>query len=170
MDEMINKGRPHGGTCWLINNEIDVLLNEILCDCINVVKISINGYIINLIGVYLIFNNNTLVNQSIYESQLSTISNLVETYKSKKEDFILVGDLNGDIMRNSNKFDKTLSKFLVNNNLKYILDTSKLRGCFSYSNNLCNSLIDYIIVGIESPLKYSNCFIDYNINNTSDHN
>jgi hypothetical protein len=97
---------------------------------------------INLIGVYLIFNNNTRTNQCIYESQLSTISSLIDNCKSKHEQFMVLVDFNGDIKRNNNKFDKILAKFLNDNNLKSVLDNNKNMGAFTYSNSVCNSLID----------------------------
>jgi hypothetical protein len=125
---------------------------------------------VNLIGVYLMFNNNTITNQSIYENQLSTISSLIDNCKSKQDDFIVVGAFNGDINRNNNKFDKTLNKFLKENNLISVLDSNKTSGAFTYSNSICNSLIDYILVDKVSLLICSNCFIDYNKDNTSDHN
>ena len=115
--------------------------NEIYNDCINLVKTNINGIVVNLIGVYLMYNNNTTTNQSIYESQLSIVSTLIEEFKYKKEEFLVTGDFNGDILRNINKFDKLLSLFIQKNNLKSCFDAIKNPNPFSYSNSICNLLI-----------------------------
>ena len=170
MQDSYGKGRPHGGTCWLINPEIQIMNNEIYNDCINLVKTNINGIVVNLIGVYLMYNNNTKTNQSIYESQLSIVSTLIEEFKYKKEEFLVTGDFNGDILRNNNKFDKLLSLFIQKNNLKSCFDAIKNLNPFSYSNSICNSLIDYILIDKNSSMRIQNCHIEYNVENTSDHN
>ena len=48
------------------------------------------------------YNNNTNTNQSIYESQLFIVSTLIEEFKYKKEEILIAGDFNGDILRNGN--------------------------------------------------------------------
>ena len=83
MHDNYGKGRPHGGTCWLIRPDIKIIQNEIYNDCINIVKTKINETVINFVGVYLMYNNNTNTNQSIYESQLSNILTLIEEFKHK---------------------------------------------------------------------------------------
>ena len=170
MQDSYGKGRPHGGTCWLINLEIQIMNNEIYNDCINLVKTNINGIVVNLIGVHLMFNNDTKTNQSIYESQLSIVSTLIEEFKYKKEEFLVTGDFNGDILRNNNKFDKLLSLFIQKNNLKSCFDAIKNLNPFSYSNSICNLLIDYILIDKNSSMRIQNCHIEYNVENTSDHN
>ena len=170
MHDNYGKGRPHGGTCWLISPDIKIIQNEIYNDCINIVKTNINETVINFVGVYLTYNNNTNTNQSIYDSQLSNISTLIEEFKHKNEEFIITGDFNGDVVRNKNKFDKTLSSFINKNNLKSCYESSQKVKAFTYSNSICNSLIDYIMIDKKSLIGCKQCFIEYDNENTSDHN
>jgi hypothetical protein len=88
----------------------------------------------------------------------------------KNEEFIITGDFNGDLVRNKNKFDKTLSSFINKNNLKSCFESSLNVNAFTYSNSICNSLIDYIMIDKKSSISCKQCFIEYNNENTSDHN
>ncbi len=116
------------------------------------------------------FNNNSNKNLSIYENQLATIFSLIQQYERKREEYILCGDFNGDIHRNSNKFDKNLSKFTENNNLKSTEGTIANTKSFTFSNSVFNSWIDYIMLKCNSTLRHNDSKIIYNIENTSDHN
>ncbi len=66
-------------------------------------------------------------------------NSLIQQYERKKEEYIICGDFNGDIHRNSNKFDKTLSKFMETNNLKATEEAITNMNSFTFSNCVCNS-------------------------------
>jgi UDP-N-acetyl-D-mannosaminuronate dehydrogenase len=38
MQDSYGKGRPHGGTCWLISPYIIIIHNELYNECINLIK------------------------------------------------------------------------------------------------------------------------------------
>jgi hypothetical protein len=88
MGETLSKGRPHGGTRWAINSNFKTISNEVIDNSINIVTIKVNGLVINLIGVYLMFNNNSNKNLNVYENQLATIFSLSNNMKEKRKSIL----------------------------------------------------------------------------------
>ena len=94
---------------------------------------------ITIIGVYCIYNNNTSEHLKIYDNQLAIISSLCEQLDEENNDYVLIGDFNGDPYRNRYSFDKRLIEFIANNNLLYCYSAKSHD--FTFSNSISNSYI-----------------------------
>ena len=169
MDECYSSGRPFGGLCWFIHKNLKVLKYEFLSNFLTTVTLLLdNNRKMTLIGTYCIYNNNTADHNRIYENQLSVISSLVDQCKDDNTDFILLGDFNADPFRNRYSFDKLFNSFLTENSL--VTSIGAKNHHFTYSNEVCNSCIDHILVDKNSNLHLYDSHIEYNLCNTSDHN
>ena len=123
---------------------------------------------ITIIGVYCIYNNNTSEHLQIFDNQLAIISGSCEQLVEENNDYVLLGDFNGDPYRNRYSFDKLLIEFIANKNLLYCYSAKSHD--FTFSNSISNSCIDHIFMNKSSSTFNESCKIEYNINNTSDHN
>jgi hypothetical protein len=168
MDDTHRIGRPFGGLCWLINNNFEIISYEFISSHLSVIKIKIGNRILAIIGVYCIYNNNTSEHIIIYENQLAIISGICEQLNDENLDYVLLGDFNADPYRNKYVFDKRLNEFITNNNLINCLSIKTHQ--FTYSNAISNSCIDHIFMNHSLNIVNKSCQIEYNINNTSDHN
>ena len=134
----------------------------------SLIKIKIGNRILAVIGVYCFYNNNTLENIIIYENQLAIMSGICEQLNDENLEYVLLGDFNADPYRNKYVFDKRLNEFITNNNLINCLSIKTHQ--FTYSNAISNSCIDHIFMNHSLNIVNKSCQIEYNINNTSDHN
>ena len=168
MDNHNTIGRPFGGLCWLTDSKINIVKYEFISNFLSIVNVLIGEKQIFLLGVYCIINNNTSDNTRIYENQLAIISSLIDQYRDENNDFIILGDFNADPYRNRYSFDKLFNDFLIDNDLELIINNNF--NYFTYSNENFSSFIDHFLTDKNSNLSFLNSKVDFNIQNTSDHN
>ena len=170
MNVSVVRGRPFGGTCWITKKQFNIIKFEMIGDFMSILSIKINNIIIHLIGVYLMYNNNTAQNKSVFDHQIYIINDFIKVTSQKNEDIVLVGDFNADLIRNKTHADKNLIKFCNENNLITVFDTNGNSKDFTFSSESCNSFIDHIFIKIQSCITKKKCWIEYSKINCSDHN
>jgi len=144
MDDAHKSGRPFGCFFWVINADIELVSYDFISSNIRLIKIEANKRLITIIGVYCIYNNNTSEHFQINDNQLEIISSLSEQLDEENNDYVLLGDFNGDPYRNTHSFDKRLILFIANNNLLYCYSAKSHD--FTFSNSISNSCIDHIFI------------------------
>ena len=144
--EVVNKvGRPWGGLFWIIKKEIKILNYEVLEDGISYIEIVINNKNLVIIGSYLTSQSSKIDQKVKYDSQLLIIREKINLCRQENKKFILIGDLNGDILRNKYSNDLKLNHFIRNNKIKSLKNNTNNIN-FSYYKENCKSLIDHVIV------------------------
>ena len=113
------KGRPFGGTLWIIRNNLKIKDYFILSGQISKVVIELNSLeVLVIYGVWLGFDdskNRQNSNQS-FLNNLSILEGEISMNLATETAFVIVGDFNADLHRNR-RFDKHLCNFLNNNSL-----------------------------------------------------
>jgi hypothetical protein len=79
--EINSRGRPFGGTGWIIDKELKIRHQEFINDRLSYTTIEYKNIKWIVIGVYMPFDNNKIDSFSEYETNLSIISELIITYK-----------------------------------------------------------------------------------------
>jgi len=106
-------GRPNGGTCWFINKQIQLISHEDLDpDDHRFSKIRIkdpSSDFIDIIGVWLIYDDGTNEAISTFQSNLSLMAGHLKSTNHKNN--IIIGDFNASFER-GNRFDSNLREFV----------------------------------------------------------
>ncbi len=164
-----SRGGPFGGTGWVIHKDFTILHHR-------------TSYITNeymsikwlIIGVYMPFDNNKIDSYSDYETNLSIISELSNSYKRMGDyNIIIGGDFNADLKRNK-RFDKRLNKFIKKEKLLTHGRLNLSRIDYTYSMNNYTVCLDHIFVlntsqFIKDCLSEIKSIIKEDVINTSDH-
>ena len=101
-----------------------------------------------------------------YDSQLLILTNRIKVCRQNKDKFLLIGDLNGDLIRGKYYNDIKLKEFLVYNELCSLKnEMNKLN--YSFYNSTSHSLIDHAV----TDLRNKECRMEIlnDMENTSDH-
>ena len=167
MDQTWKKGRPWGGLCWIIKNNIKVSNFEILDDGISLIDVKINDTDLTIMGIYLSFNSNKIENSMHFLSQLKIIEGIIIRLRDQRREFLIVGDFNGDLQRSKYSNDKNLISFLKRMNLQTVENDNKEIN-YSYYKGNSKSLIDHAVVDINNRLNIK-VIIEDSKYNTSDH-
>ncbi|RMZ95193.1 hypothetical protein BpHYR1_008745 [Brachionus plicatilis] len=97
---VVNRRRPYGGKCWLVNKNI----NEIEYDFFNsnyaLLRVSIGSRNLNFVGVWVPFDNGSKERLVNFKSFISSLERILEDYKN--ESIILLGYWNCDLNRDRN--------------------------------------------------------------------
>ena len=110
------RGRPFGGKCWVIRNDVNLVSYELFSDIISMIKICDgNGKFIYLFGAWIPFDDGSRERVSELVSAFSLIESYISNYIDPNNDHvILMGDLNCDPSR-CNRFDSIYLHFFNEN-------------------------------------------------------
>jgi hypothetical protein len=174
--EINSRGRPFGGTGWIIDKELKIIHQEFINDRLSYITIEHKNIKWIVIGVYMPFDNNKIDSFSEYETNLSIISELIITYKRMGNyNIVIGGDFNADLKRNK-KFDKCLLKFVKKEKLVIPIfeNVNQSKVDYTYFVNNYNACLDHIFVFntnefINNNLSKIKSMINEDTINTSDH-
>lgn len=95
--QLNHNGRTKGGIAWIVNDNI-----KCKCDHLThrISMLRINGF--TLIGVYMLYNDNTIETLDHYKQDLYIIYNSTIDLKIKPTEVIILGDFNMDPYRKKN--------------------------------------------------------------------
>jgi endonuclease/exonuclease/phosphatase family metal-dependent hydrolase len=168
--ENYNTGRPHGGTAWLIRNNLTSHTKvKFKSDRISTIEIGE----ITIIGVYMHYNKNN--DESLIEQErlmceiLSIITDA--TNRNGNNKIMIIGDFNCDLNRKSS-FDRTLTTTIEKANLICLDHIYTQTIDHTYHMNNCKSRIDHAIINeqMASDIIQTNILSDStHMFNTSDH-
>ena len=95
MEEVRQRGRPHGGICWIIRKNINIISFEFLNEIVSMLNISIqiNNSPINMkiFGVWFPFDDKSLERIASFKQGLSIIES---NFFGNDDHFIIMGDFN----------------------------------------------------------------------------
>ena len=137
-------GHPLGGTGWFVKPHLSKSCSYFQINNI-ISKILIkqqNHPNLHIIGVYLPANK---PHNTAYEDSLEILHNEISKIRMLSENFLVIGDINGDPIRNHSQNDKTLMKFLTINGLDVINISSNNYKIDSYLSNQGSGWLDHVI-------------------------
>jgi len=161
-DEYAGIGRHSGGIGWVVNKKIGKTKVEFINNRISILKVRKKSFI----GVYLTSNNQTPECHIEYQLELNLISRIKRKLEQQGQEVVIIGDFNGDIIRN-NKHDKCFTKFLKDNQVKCfdsITNTSQ-----TWHNVKDSSHVDHIVADINNKSIQSVNILYNDKPNESDH-
>jgi hypothetical protein len=165
-------GRPYGGTCWLIRDNLEVVANENFNNIISLLKIKVNvdGVTQNLFvfGVWIPFDDGSADRLSTFLSTLSLLEAYLDSELMDGDLMAVIGDFNCDLER-SNRFDRLLKKFMSENNLVDTISLFDQEKKYTYEKGDYRSVIDHIICNQCLVSRIEKCAILDDDLNTSDH-
>ena len=109
-NECDRKGRPFGGTCWVVHNSLRVVDHLELSQSVS--KITVEGSSIGrvtLLGVWQPFDDSSHVKLGLLHSTISILENELELDMYPT---LIMGDFNADYFNRNKRFDKIFKKFL----------------------------------------------------------
>ena len=134
-------GRPHGGLCWVIRNNLRIIEYANLSKSLSRVAIEdLKGSRVSIFGIWQPFDDGSIMKYSILQSNLSMLS--AEPRDLSGEDVMIMGDFNADFSRGK-RFDKTFSNFMSEHNFTKIVDLTGVQAP-TYRNKNCCAVIDHI--------------------------
>ena len=165
-----NKGRPFGGQTWFINKNFKIRNYKFVNKNLSFVNIDIKETLkINIIGVYLPFDDNSHNAKIEYDQCLTEI----KAAMVDNELNIIMGDFNADPYR-KRRFDKLLQELINENHLiaSDMINTQVCNFTFSFTNNNIPHYahIDHILISNSNLIHNFQSNIIYSDLNTSDHN
>ncbi|CAF1025656.1 unnamed protein product [Brachionus calyciflorus] len=107
-----SEGRPSGGLAFIVDKNIKCEFYD-LDDRINVLVM--DG--LAIFNVYLTYYDGKLINKFEFSSQIAQLEELVNEYRKKEQEILIVGDFNTDPIKNTHNSSE-LIKFLQKNNLR----------------------------------------------------
>ena len=164
------RGRPFGGTSWVIHNDYEIV-NHINYDrhlsTVEIKPKNLNRESILLIGVWMPFDDGTAETWAKIQVQFSSIQGIIDSLDVQQK-WIMMGDWNMDIKR-TKRADERFKEFLTENYLDICENRFSQDVDFSYFNGDYRSHIDHIICN-EEVVKYTRAckILDYR-ENLSDH-
>ena len=174
-NDSILKGRPYGGTGFVFNKDFSPFLQPVLqyeSERISVMKMTDIDFTILIINVYFPFKQNNDEHRVQYLDVLGSIENIIVSNPTSK--FIITGDFNYNIYDQRQLMSASIRSFLQTYDLicTYDLDpsfnqvTSYTRSC---TKSGTYSLLDYIFISSSLRERISQCGINYDGRNLSDH-
>lgn len=165
-DGYLAQGRPHGGIGWIIKKDLKIDKHYDLSDRISAIQIGS----ITIIGVYLLYNNNTKERANEQRELMEKIIEIKMQAEKKQQNVLIIGDFNMDIKRET-FFDKILVDYLTACKLTCIDILFTQKSAYTYTDTTRSSHIDHIIIDEASKELISTCnILNDEIENTSDHN
>jgi hypothetical protein len=161
------KGRPFGGTVWLIDKDIKV--NEFIVHNkhLSSVRLNYNGLEMSIIGVWMPYDDGSLDSVCRILSVFSEIESLLDNIPIT-EPYIVMGDWNCDINR-GRRMDEHLKIFLDDNDL-FGCENKFYQGVINtYKKGDYSAHIDHILCPKYLCDDIIKCEILDDLMNTSDH-
>jgi len=104
------RGRPFGGTCWVVKESLKIASHDQLSEYISKVSIECTGARkIHVYGVWFSFDDGSFEKYSLFLSGLSVLE--AEIKSNSDDDIAIIGDFNADFHRGK-RFDIALRKFV----------------------------------------------------------
>ena len=166
------KGRPFGGSLWIIRNDLKIKDFCILSGQISKIVIEINSFEnLAIYGVWLGYDDskNRINSNQAFLSNLAILESEVSLNLSTETSFIIVGDFNADLKRNR-RFDKHLSTFMNSNNLvacENLFNTKDIN--YTYEKGKHLAYIDHAICHLKDSKLVTGYGILNDPDNASDH-
>jgi len=168
------RGRPFGGKCWFIRNEIKIVSNDIINKHISTIEIKVNLNGNNehmlIIGGWLPFDDGSSDKLASFKSSLSAIAAAIHSHRlrSISSPILIIGDFNAAISR-GRRFDLLFEEFIAYNNLidgisEYVQELD-----YTWSNGNNTAILDHILVNHSTNEGLLRCTIEDSNMNLSDH-
>lgn len=168
------RGRPFGGRCWFIKNDIQVKSHETVDDILSILEVEVCHDDVNtcmlMIGIWIAFDDNSAEKMARLRTTLSALESSVHAHKVKYGDapVVIVGDFNADLKRDK-RFDRALGDFLAKNSLFDGVSLFPQEYDYTWSNGANRATLDHIILNTNALCKTVQCTITDNSWNLSDH-
>ncbi len=155
------QGRHSGGIGWIVNKRVGKTSVEFINNRISLLKVRDTTFI----GVYLTSNSNKPDCHVDYRLELNLLRRIKKKLEMANQKVVMLGDFNGDVLRNNNH-DKYFNEFLKEENL---LCYDKItNNSYTWYNVNDKSHVDHIVS--TEGVKINETKILYNdIPNDSDH-
>ena len=161
------KGRPFGGRCWVVRNNIKVINYEILSQSISRITIqSVKIATTTIYGIWQPFDDGSLEKLSLLYSSLSLLK--ADLLDVSHQDILILGDFNADFSRNK-RFDKIFLNFLNENSL---FDTACLFNVDkvpTYFKGSYTATLDHVCTNLSALQKVEDFLVYNDALCTSDH-
>ena len=161
-------GRPFGGICWLIKNDIEVLSFERFNSATSMIKIRVGLNDVFIFGVWIPFDNGTSERLASFQSNLALLESYVK-FEAKDEPVLIMGDFNCDLNR-KNRFDQLLQSFISVNNFFDSISFFDQEIFYTYENGDYRSTIDHFLCNLNFFKNVVGSKIINDCENLSDHN
>ena len=161
-----SKGRPFGGRCWVIRNDIKVIEYLRLSNVLS--KISIEdpkGSKMSIFGIWQPFDDGSMLKLSGLQSNLSMLE--AEIRNMRGEDIIIIGDFNADFKRNK-RFDKLIAKLMKDIEFFEITNKNESNST-TYSNGTYQATIDHMFANESMRIRIKDFHILRDRLDLSDH-
>lgn len=159
-----------GGLAFIIKENIRVNSVQFVDNRIGIIRLS--G--LTIVNVYLPYYDGTSTQKIEFESEICTLESILKSEKMNKQEVIIAGDFNTDLVRLDNN-SLELRRFLSKNKLIAcdILNKKRNDICHTFSvirdGKMINSWIDHVLTSSESIVMDS-LEILLSSSNKSDHN
>ena len=156
------RGRPFGGRCWVISNELRLIEHVELSQCLS--KITVEGHNVgrtSIYGIWQPFDNGSNEKLAILHSTLSILE--VELTLNGN-DALIIGDFN-----RLNRFDILFDRFLIENDIYDIADHFEMSHIPTYSKGNYAACLDHFCGNVSIIAKIDSFEIIQNVIDTSDH-
>ena len=142
------QGRPHGGTLWIVKNNLKIKDYSVLSEQISKITIELSPYQeFTIYGNWLGYDDtrNRTGSFSAFQNNLTLLASEMDLSKVKEESCIVIGDFNADLNRNK-RFDKYLNNYLRENGLvacENLFEQSELN--YTYKKGKTTAYIDHAL-------------------------
>ena len=138
------KGRPHGGKCWVIRKNLIVKSFENLSEVVSKLEVYASNFETVLIyGLWIPFDDRTPAKFGLLQSTFS----LLEAELSNNEDscVTIIGDFNCDTNRKK-RFDLKFKNFILSNKLKDGINFFNQNLKYTYKKGDYVATLDHVVM------------------------
>lgn len=137
------KGRPYGGRCWIINNNIPIKSYEVLNKAVSrVVVVNDDGFNTIIYGIWQPYDDNSIERLSFYHSTLAMLEADMKDFSDSR--IVIMGDFNSDLNRGK-RFDLLFKKFIDRSGLFVMSEKFGKGNLTTYSKGEYRATIDHIL-------------------------
>ena len=140
----LKKGRPFGGTCWVISDSFKICEKTTLSSSVS--KIVIDGQNIDkttIFGLWQPFDDGSQNKLALLQSTISLLE--IEIENLNGQDYVIMRDFNADFNR-SNRFDLLFKQLLIKLNMFDLAYSYECDLTPTYAKGTYSSTIDHIWV------------------------
>lgn len=168
MTDFKRRGRPFGGRAWIIRKNIRMKSYIKYNKNISVIEIYINDQVesLNIVGVWLPFDDGTVESWSELNSAYSVIETIVLGL-ADTQNMVIIGDWNSDMARGK-RFDRRMERFIDENKM-FLCNRKMNYNDYTYQNGGYFSVIDNCVCDCYFSKYVKNFSIIYDDLNLSDH-